>query len=269
MTQLELIDLLEIPEDIKLELTKYGQTRTSKIPVSIQNKILKREEWEEGIKELQELCIDDSYGIKILWELLHIIASFSYEEYKKRQINESVFVATMKFCTRFFNDSYKNFHVYKFMYAWWFPRQISLQEFRIGALEYEFIENEKREIAVHIPSDANMNKESISQSLDDFNQFRNTYFPEWETVTLTCETWMLMPELKTLLGEKSNVVAFQNLFEMDSLSYEETWYMEWIFPGYEHIDETLPERTSLQRKLKAYLLEGNKFGIAKGHLKNF
>ena len=46
-----------------------------------------------------------------------------------------------------------------------------------------------------------------------------------------------------------------------------TWYMGWIFPGYEKIDEHLPEKTLLQRELKKYLLEGNTFGIAKGHLK--
>ena len=45
-----------------------------------------------------------------------------------------------------------------------------------------------------------------------------------------------------------------------------TWYMGWIFPGIEKVDERLPERTTLQRKMKKYLLDGKKFGIAKGHL---
>ena len=40
----------------------------------------------------------------------------------------------------------------------------------------------------------------------------------------------------------------------------------WIFPGYYEVDERLPEKTLLQRKLKKHLLEGEKFGIAKGHI---
>lgn len=266
MTQTKLFDLLEIPNEVKVKLIDYGAKRTFHLPSSIQNQILKRKEWDKGIKLLEEYITDDSDGIKILWELLDMVTNYSYKQYQKMQISDEIFVATMKFCTRFLNDSYQNFHSYKFMYAWWFPRQISLKEFRIGALEYEFINGDVDEIAIHIPSDANMKKESIEKSLKDFFLFRKAYFPTWENVKLTCETWMLMPELKRLLGEKSNVIAFQNLFTIDSIDYEATWYMEWIFPGYPCVDFSLPERTSLQSKLKAYLLEGKPFGIAKGHL---
>lgn len=76
-----------------------------------------------------------------------------------------------------------------------------------------------------------------------------------------------MPELKEMLGKESNIVAFQNLFEIDTVDYDAIWYMNWIFPGTENIDELLPERTTLQREVKKYLLAGKKFGIAKGHLK--
>ncbi len=268
MTWLELYELLEIPNEVKLELIAYGNKRTLEIPSTIINKIMKRVEWEEGIKELQEFLGDDSDGIKILWELLNMVINYSYKEYVKRKISEEIFVATMRFCTRFLNEHYKTFQTYKFNLAWWFPRQISLKEFRIGSLEYEFVDVEDKEIAVHIPSDANLNIESVFQSLKQFYEFRNTYFSEWKNVKFTCETWMMMPELKEFMGEHSNVVAFQNLFEIDTLNYDATWYMEWIFPGYKNVDETLPERTTLQRKLKKHLLDGKKFGVAKGHLKN-
>ena len=36
-----------------------------------------------------------------------------------------------------------------------------------------------------------------------------------------------------------------------------------LYPGIENIDESLPERTTLQRKMKKYLLDGKKFGVAK------
>ena len=84
---------------------------------------------------------------------------------------------------------------------------------------------------------------------------------------LTCDSWMLVPELQELLGESSRIVAFQRLFEIDQIDREATWFLGWIYPGHDTVDENLPEKTSLQRQLKRYLLAGNKFGIAKGHLR--
>jgi len=268
MNQLELFELLELPNEVSLKLIDYGNKRISEIPNSIINKILQRREWDGGIKELQEILADDSDGIKILWELLNIIGNYSYKEYEMREISKDIFVATMRFCTRFLNEHYQTYHTYKFIWAWWLPRQISLNEFRIGALEYEFINCEDNEIAVHIPSDANLQKESVLQSLNDFFEFRKLYFSEWENVKLTCDSWMLMPELKELLGEDSHIIVFQNLFEIDTLNYDATWYMGWIFPGYETVNDSLPERTTLQRRMRKHLLDGKRFGIAKGHLKN-
>lgn len=265
---IELFELLDIPNEVRLKLIDYGNKRISEIPHSIINKILERKEWDDGIKELQEILGDDPDGIKILWELLNIVRSHTYKEYMSRDISEDIFVATIRFCTRFLNEHYQTFHTYKFVWAWWFPRQISLSEFRIGALEYEFVNGEDSEIAVHIPSDANLQKESVMQSLKDFFEFRKFYFSQWANVKLTCDSWMMMPELKELLDENSNIVAFQNLFEIDTLNYDATWYMGWIFPGYENINESLPERTALQRRIKKHLLEGKRFGTAKGHLKN-
>lgn len=159
MTQLELYERLEIPNEVRLKLIDYGNKRNSKIPNSIINKILQRKEWDGGIKELQEIVVDDSDGIKILWELLHIIENYTYKEYVKREISEDIFVATMRFCTRFLKEHDQNFHTYKFVWAWWFP-------------------------------------------------------------------------------------------------------------GYEKVNESLPERTTLQRRMKKHLLDGKRFGIAKGHLRN-
>ena len=267
MENKELYRLLELPKEVEKRLIAYGDERSFQLPKAVTAKILKRSEWDKGIKELQKLLGDDPDGMKILWELLNIIASYSYAEYIKRSISTDVFVETMKFCTRFLYEHFQTFQTYKFVQAWWFPRQISLSEYRIEALEYEFVDADDKEIAIHIPSDADLSRQSVIQSLKAFHEFRKKYYPGWKDVKLTCDTWMLMPELKELLGEKSNIIAFQNLFEIDALDYNATWYMEWIFPGMEKVDESLPERTTLQRNLKKYLLAGRKFGIAKGHLK--
>lgn len=267
MNDMELYKMLEIPDEVEKRLLDYGNIRTADLPEPLINKILQRSQWSQGIEELQSFLGDDPDGIKILWELLRIAGTYSYEGYVKRHISTDVFTATIKFCTRFLREHKRTFQTYRFIQAWWFPRQISLNEFRIGALEYEFVDEEEREIAIHIPSDADLCKEQVACSLESFYAFRTKYFSGWENTRLTCSTWMLMPELKEFLGEKSNIISFQNMFEIETVDYEATWYMGWIFPGIEKVDENLPERTLLQRNLKQYLLNGNKFGIAKGHLR--
>lgn len=266
MDTMELAGLLEIPAEVKEQLAAYESSRHISISAELGNKLLKRDQWEEGLRQLQEMLGEDPTGVKILWELLHIAAAYSHGEYEKRGIADEIFVATMKFCTRFLQERYNTYRDYNFVWAWWFPRQISLNEYRNGALEYEFVDGENREIAIHIPSDADMSRESVARSLEDFRLFRHRYYPEWADVDMTCDTWMLMPELKELLGEDSNILAFQNLFEIDRVDYDATWYMGWIYPGVETIDEGLPEGTTLQRSLKKYLLAGKKFGAARGHL---
>lgn len=267
MDHRELYCLLELPQEVAERLHAYGDIRCVKVPDCLRDKLLKRDEWDEGIRELQELLGDDPDGMKILWELLDMVCSYSYGEYVKRGISKEIFAATMKFCTRFLREHVETFQTYKFISAWWFPRQLSLSEYRIGALEYELVDSQEREIAIHIPSDADMQSESVARSIRDFHTFCNRYYPEWEGVRMTCDSWMLMPQLREFLGEDSHILAFQNLFEIDHVDTEATWYMGWIFPGAEQVDERLPERTTLQRNLKRYLLKGNKFGIAKGHLR--
>ena len=197
-----------------------------------------------------------------------MVCQYTYGEYVSREISEDIFIATMKFCTRFLYEHDNIWGTFKYVWAWWFPRQIMVQEFRVGALEYEFIDGREREVAVHIPSDADMSRDSIQASLAAFYQFRETYYPEWKDVKLTCDTWMLMPEHQAFLGERSRIVGFQKMFEIEQINREETWYMGWIFPGYDTIDDKLPEKTLLQRELKKYLLAGNKFGIARGIINN-
>lgn len=267
MKRTQLYELLKIPSEVVMLLQDYEAKRLSELPQEICQKLLSRKTWDEGVKELNEFLQPDDDGIKVLWEHLNIVCQFTYPEYEKRGIPKAVFAATMGFCTRFLHEHKKNFGCYKYVWGWWFPRQMSLNEFRIGSLEFEFIDGEEREIAVHIPSDADLSPASVKKTLEDYRKFCEKYYKDWVNVKKTCDTWMLAPQLQDILGDFSNILAFQRLFVIDHEDHEALWYMDWIYPGYHSIDENLPENTSLQRNLKRYLLAGNKFGVAKGHIK--
>ena len=263
----ELYQILEVPAEVVEQLNNYEKERTFQLSKDLQNRLFSRTDWEEAVKELQGLLQEDTYNFKMLYEMLDLVCRYSYPKYKEMGISDEIFKDTMKFITRFL-EWHKEYHgEYKFTQGLWFPRQISCIEFRIGALEYEFVEGETREIAVHIPSDAKFDREAVLDSLKEFIVFRNTYFPEWKSVPFTCETWMLAPAMEELLSETSNVLAFKHLFELERLDTEATWFMGFLYPGHSGEYDTLPEKTSLQKKAKEMLLSGKKIGTAKGHIK--
>ena len=151
MNQRDLYQMLEFPEKVTERLNEYERERNFVISTLLLNRILQRNSWGDGIEELKILLGDDEDGIKILWELLNIISNYTYNKYVEAQISEKIFVDTMKFSTRFLNEYYQTYGIYRFVWARWYPRQISLNEFRIGALEFEFVNFETKEVAVHIP----------------------------------------------------------------------------------------------------------------------
>ena len=267
MNHNDLYQMLEIPVEVVEQLNKYENERTFQLPDELQNRLLSRTDWDEAVKELQGFMGEDTYSFKLLFEMLDLVCRYSYPKYKEMGISDDIFVATMKFIDRFLEWHYEYHGEYKFTQGVWFPRQISCIEFRVGALEYELVEGETREIAVHIPSDAKFDRAAVLESLKEFVVFRDTYFPEWKGVPFTCETWMLAPAMEELLDETSNVLAFKHLFELDSFDTEATWFMGFIYPGHSGEYETLPEKTSLQKKAKDMLLSGKKIGTAKGHIK--
>lgn len=78
---------------------------------------------------------------------------------------------------------------------------------------------------------------------------------------------MLSPALKDILTPNSNILKFQELFNITGTDYESMSVLDWVFPGYNKVSEELPENTSLQANMKKYLLAGNKTGWTKGILK--
>ena len=71
-------------------------------------------------------------------------------------------------------------------------------------MEYEFVDEENnRRIEIHIPSDANMELETLCKSVVDFLEFEKKYFPNWVGVDLVTETWMVMPELDLVLSSNN------------------------------------------------------------------
>ena len=233
-------------------------------------KLLSRNTWNEGLADLKKMLGEDSDGMKMLTVMLQA-ALLSWEKYKEAGISEEIFVATMKCFSRFVNESMERSGRYYFNRDFWTPRQLALQLFRIGELEYELVDKDTQKyVSIHIPSDADMNKVALRKSYELARDFLKTYFPEYADVKMSCESWLLSPALKELLPADSRIRKFQENFIIEKGIPDVNDYAEWVYGIEENgqIDVgSLPEKTSLQRAMKTFLLAGGKVGIALGSLK--
>lgn len=224
------------------------------------NKLYMPATWDEGIRELQEYCGEDEDGIKMLTLCLYCLIH-TYDMYQEKGIPDIIFWDTIKFIPRFMGKHKELYGKNAFTWAWWFPRQISMYEYRIGEYEYEFIEEDSiKKISLHIPSDANLKSGNIAAVFP----FVQKYYPEYINADIVCDSWLMVPALTGLLPPGSNIVQFQKQFNIKSVDEDSLAFMDWIYQSRDIAYNDLPENTSLQRKVKEHLLSGGKIGWAYG-----
>ena len=131
-------------------------------------------------------------------------------------------------------------------------RQTSMAIFRIGELEYERKETDgEKVISIHVPSDADLSKEAVEDSLNRAKLFFGNYYPEWKDCRYTCNSWLLSPALKSMLSETSHIRAFQNRFEIVRENKDDRGiYRVAVSDPGDTDPKDLPAETSLQRNAK-------------------
>ena len=220
----------------------------------------------QAYRSLDADLSDDPDHLKMLDCQLEC-ARRAFSRYEEMKIGKWVFTETMKCFTRFIDECGQRNGRLFFDRGWWTYRQISMSEFRLGALEYEFTKHEgKRTISIHIPSDADFSEGSVSHSLALAETFFQEHYPDYPQDTWICDSWLLSSSLRPFLSENSNILSFQKRFSILQEEQEGDW-LEWLFRAPKNTPiEQLPERTALQRSVKQYLLDGGKTGTALGIL---
>ncbi len=208
-------------------------------------------------EELMELLGEDPGHVKMLACMLKAGADL-YDDYVEKGISDQIYFETMKCYTRFIEETHTMIGKWEYDRDFWTTRQAGFHLFRVGELEYEVKpENGKTVISVHIPSDAVFTPKAVDESLEMVKDFWKLYNEELLDCEYLCDSWLLEPALKEMLPTDSNILSFQNRFEVFDEGEANGEFIEWLFQKNRTADyQELPERTSLQRKVKAHLLNG-------------
>ena len=267
MTSCELYHLIDLQQPVSEMFLAWEAENASRMDPDLERRLLCRETWADAEKELESRLEDDSCHLRALWEEL-LIACRQFPRWQQAGIPLEVYRDTMMFATRYLRDALRDWGDWRFTAAWWFPRQLAMELFRLGTLEFELMKApEGCEVSIHIPSDASLAPEDLDESLACFRHFAARFYPEWTDAPIYCDSWLMSPVLRRLLPSSSRILAFQNRFEILSLDADSMGAVGWVFPGPTKEFRDLPENTSLRKRMKAFLLSGGKPGWAKGLLK--
>ncbi len=157
--------------------------------------------------------------------------------------------------------------------ARWFGGFFKLGRFALGRLQFvpKTIDRDyekdgvkltggvSRVIDVHIPRDGTpLDKESCDKA---YAMAREFYKDEvGENAPFICHSWLLFPENKNLLSEKSNIYRFISEYDIVDFGYDEGGDLWRLFDTNEVNPDRLPTDTSMRRAYVEHLKNGGRVG---------
>ena len=145
---------------------------------------------------------------------------------------------------------------------------INIRLIEVGRLQYEYCNNKKgKYIKIHIPKGDKLLYNEVLNSIKNSKKEIKKYF-KIENYEYYCESWLLSKEIAKLLDSNSNIAKFQQLFDITEGKDAIKDILNFVF-DLQQIDSyyNLPERTSLQSKIKDLLINGKEIHIGIGKLK--
>ncbi len=122
-------------------------------------------------------------------------------------------------------------------------------------------------LSVHIPRSGPLTPASVDDAFAAATAFFARYFPEYPTREFTCQSWMLDPQLATLVPG-SNLAAFQQRWRLygDTQPGDPDVFF-FVFNRRGAVDpETLPRDTMLRRAIAEGLAAGRHWSVVQGRL---
>ncbi|HEV2127238.1 MAG TPA: acyltransferase domain-containing protein [Thermomicrobiales bacterium] len=121
-------------------------------------------------------------------------------------------------------------------------------------------------LSIHVPdSKGPLTPEACDASIACAHQFFAEHFPEERYRFAVCHSWLLDPQLNRCLRPDSNIVRFQERFELaDRLTEADRSIVQFVFGPVPDDPADLPQRTSLERAVREHLLAGEHWYVRNG-----
>ena len=122
-------------------------------------------------------------------------------------------------------------------------------------------------LSTHIPRTGPLTSSSVDDALEEATRFFASYFPDYPTRDFFCESWLLDPQISTLLPD-SNLAAFQRRWTVsEDRQPGDTEVLFFVFNQRGPVDpESLPRDTALRRAMAGWLAAGRHWSVAQGRL---
>lgn len=208
-------------------------------------------------------------------------AAYMKEDYKKLGISGEIFRETALDIRYKFDECKTVYGISGVSDPMWFDGFFRLTRFGIGRLQYErkpfefedftkgghTIKHGSTVYNCHIPSSGPLKRDDVLSSFASaYDFFKNEL--SGGVMPIICYSWLLFPENEMILGEKSNIVKFSKLFSPIKAIYRKGFSNAWRVFGKDFDGDIgdMPQDTSMQRSILAWLGQGNCLGIGIGLL---
>lgn len=113
-------------------------------------------------------------------------------------------------------------------------------------------------VSVHIPAGGGLTPAVVDETLAQFRTFLAKYYPEYAYKAFVCASWLMDPQLDTLLPQDSNIVQFSRRFTRLARKSQGDGVFNFIFlkPDMNFDIRELPENTRLEKAIKQHYLSG-------------
>jgi len=238
------------------------------------------EKYTYWIKESERLA--EKYGVSpyTLHLLLLILLSESSKEiYAERRVPPEMWHDNMR-DLKYVNDTCILLKgVYGINCPEWYRRFFAATRFTFGKLQFETdrlgkeyekdgmrLHPDDKVIYIHIPrTGERLMPEDVDASCAAASAFFRERFGMRNTI-FACHSWLLYPENKKMLSEKSNLHSFISRFEIidvvEDPDYKEIWRL--FDMEYKGDPSALPQDTSLRRAYADRIRENKPLGVALG-----
>lgn len=255
MTLEELMDKIDLNATIRNQVRKYsGQSNYYRL-----KPLFPKPEFFAAVSEME-----DPPFIYLLFYLKLALESFPlYLE----NFSEEIYFQNFRDLAIWSNSYLESTGKVGLLKAEWLTKPFSFQIFRLGRLQFEPMNLSKNSfgleigtpvLAVHIPADGPLIIEECRKSFAAAKLFFKEERP------FICDSWLLAPALKKLLSANSNIIRFQELFEVMEINQMNSQGEERIFGELLLDPADYPEDTQLRAAAKQHLLAGGRIGTALG-----